>query len=151
MEKTRYDERQENQMLRIEKNGCSLAWYGLLAVILVQWVWFGSDVSRLAGEMIVFLALTAYLTFRGYFSGLQDRYWPRSLPAKLGISVLLGIGVALLNELAVRLHPARIWAGHGIMGLTLFFSVFLFSLLILLLSQRALSRRQQKLEAEEED
>lgn len=151
MEKTRYDERQERQMLRMEKTGCSLAWYGLLSVILAQWVWFGNDFSRLAGELIVFVSLTGYLTFRGYFSGLQDAYWPKSLPSKLLVSALLGVGAALLNVLACALHPARAWAGQGLMGLVLFSSVFVFSFLVLLLSQQALERRQKKLEAEEEE
>ena len=151
MEKTRYDERQERQRLRIEKSGCSLSWYGLLIAIVTQWVWFGNDFSRLAGELIVFAALTCYLSFRGYFSGLQDQYWPRSIPSKLLVSALVGIGAALINALASLLHPAMAWASQGIMGLTLFASVFVFSVLVLLLSQQALMRRQKKLEAEEEE
>ena len=151
MEKTRYDERQEGQLLRIESRGGALAWWGLLAVILGQWVYFGGDFSRLAGEMIVFLPLSAYLCVSSVIKGLRDRSWPAGMGGKLLLALLFGLTVGALNALTVALHPRRAWGTTLFMFLTLFLAVSLLAFLSLLLLEALWRRRQRALEAEEKD
>ena len=60
--KSNLDELQELKLLKIEHNGCWLAFWGLLAVILTQ-IAIGNDSKQdLSGEWIVFMCLAAYLT-----------------------------------------------------------------------------------------
>ena len=62
--KSNLDELQELKLLKIEHNGCWLAFWGLLAVILTQ-IAIGNDSKQdLSGEWIVFMCLALYLTVR---------------------------------------------------------------------------------------
>lgn len=151
MEKTHFDERQENQLLRIEHVGSTLAWWGLLAAILAQWVLFGSDFSRLGGELLVFLPLSVYLGVSPISKGLRDRYWPAALSSKALVSLVIGITVAILNAIAVWLHPARAWAGTVNMFLLLLAAVSTFSFVLLICLQKIADRRARRLEYEPDE
>lgn len=48
--KSNLDERQELKLLKIEHNGCWFAFWGLLAVMLVQLLLGNNDAKNLAGE-----------------------------------------------------------------------------------------------------
>ena len=151
MEKTHFDERQENQLLQIEHVGSTLAWWGLLAVILAQWVLFGSDFSRLGGELLVFLPLSVYLGVSPIAKGLRDRYWPAALRSKLLVSLLTGVAIAGLNAIAVWLHPARAWAGAASMFLLLLASASAVSFFLLIFLQKMADRRAHRLENEPDE
>ena len=151
MEKTRYDERQESQLLRIESKGGAFAWWGLLAVILGQWVVFGSDFSRLAGELAVFLPLSVYLGVSSLLSGLRDRYWPATVRGKLLLALLFGLSAGGLNALAIALHSQRAWGRPLPMFLTLLISVFAFAFLALLCLEALWRRRRKALDEEREE
>ena len=67
------DELQELKLLKIEHNGCWLAFWGLLAVILTQ-IAIGNDSKQdLSGEWIVFMCLALYLTVGCIRNGIWDR------------------------------------------------------------------------------
>lgn len=71
--KSNLDELQELKLLKIEHNGCWLAFWGLLAVILTQ-IAIGNDSRQdLAGEWIVFMCLALYLTVGCIRNGIWDR------------------------------------------------------------------------------
>ena len=60
--KSNLDERQEQALLKIEHNGCWLAFWGLLIAMAVQLIVYGFDMKLLAGEWIVFMALCLYIS-----------------------------------------------------------------------------------------
>lgn len=151
MEKTRYDERQEYELLRMDRVGCSIAWYGLLLAILIQWIVYGGDLPRLLGEIAVFVPLTVYLAVSGFSKGLRDRYWPASIRSKALVSLLFGLAAAGLNEISTLLHPARAWGGHAKMILLLLGAVSVFSFFALILFQHLLDRKQRSLEKENDE
>ena len=69
------DERQEKQLLHIEKNGCWFAFWALIASIFIQEKIFGiNNVKALAGEYIVFFSLAIYLTIGCIKNGIWDRH-----------------------------------------------------------------------------
>ena len=71
--KSNLDELQELKLLKIEHNGCWLAFWGLLAVILTQ-IAIGNDSKQdLSGEWIVFMCLALYLTVGCIRNGIWDR------------------------------------------------------------------------------
>ena len=55
------DEMQEQELLKIEHNGCWLAFWMLLAAVIVQSIFFNADLRMLAGEWIIFMVLAFYL------------------------------------------------------------------------------------------
>ncbi len=69
------DERQEKQLLHIEKNGCWFAFWALVASIFIQQKIFGiNDIKALAGEFIIFLSLAIYLAIGCIKNGIWDRH-----------------------------------------------------------------------------
>ena len=60
MNKSRYklDEMQEQKLLKIERNACWLAFWGLAAVLVVQVITIGDNLwNSIAGEWILFMAI----------------------------------------------------------------------------------------------
>ncbi len=57
------DEYQELQLLKIEHNGCWIAFWGLLIAICVQTVIYGfTNPGPVIGEWIVFMVLDLYMS-----------------------------------------------------------------------------------------
>lgn len=71
--KNNLDERQELELLRIEHNGCWLAFWGLLIVMLIQLLTGIDGARNLAGEWAVFMCLALYLTIACIKNGIWDR------------------------------------------------------------------------------
>lgn len=63
------DEMQEKQMAKIESIGFWLAFWGLLAAIVIQLL-IKPDLKWVAGEMAVFFLMSAYLTILSLRNGL---------------------------------------------------------------------------------
>ncbi len=85
------DERQEEELLKIEKNGCWLAFWGLLAAILVQTVMNVGDFSKIAGEWIVFMVLTIYILGACSKRGIWDRHFKPDFKTNLIVSLISGL------------------------------------------------------------
>ena len=60
MKKSNLDEMQEQALLKIEHNGCWLAFWGLLAAMALQMV-MRVPGRQMLGEWIVFMALSLYI------------------------------------------------------------------------------------------
>lgn len=71
--KNNLDERQEQMLLRIEHNGCWIAFWGLVAVIIIQRVVLDFDSGNIAGELIVFMMLALYIAVGCIRKGIWDR------------------------------------------------------------------------------
>ena len=71
--KNNLDERQELKLLRIEHNGCWIAFWGLLIAMVVQLIAGIHGPENLAGEWIVFMCLALYLVIDCIKNGIWDR------------------------------------------------------------------------------
>ena len=60
--KSNLDERQELKLLKIEHNGCWIAFWGLLIVMAIQMIVGNDSIKNLAGEWVVFMSLALYLS-----------------------------------------------------------------------------------------
>lgn len=100
MKKNNLDEMQEQALLRIEHNGCWLAFWGLLAVMAVQMV-MRVPGSQMLGEWIVFMVLALYLGVSCLRKGIWDRHlsanWKTNLIVSLLAAAAMGILVTLSN------------------------------------------------------
>lgn len=71
---TNLDEMQEQKLLMIEHNMAWIAFWGLLAAMVVQSLIFRpADIRSLAGEWIVFMTLCIYLVAGCLKNGIWDR------------------------------------------------------------------------------
>ena len=100
MKKTNLDEMQEQALLKIEHNGCWLAFWGLLAVMAVQML-LRVPGRQLFGEWIVFMALALYLAAACLRAGIWDRHlqanWKTNVIASLLAAIAAGTLVILSN------------------------------------------------------
>ena len=102
--KSNLDEMQEQELLKIEHNGCWLVFWLLLAAILVQIVLFPGDLKTVAAEWIVFLILCAYVGAACIRRGIWDRKIAPTGKNNLIASAIGGGGVAVISFLVLYLH-----------------------------------------------
>ena len=100
MKKSNLDEMQEQALLKIEHNGCWLAFWGLLAAMALQMV-MRVPCRQMLGEWIVFMALSLYIVIACLRKGIWDRHlkanWKTNLIVSLLAAVATGIFVILSN------------------------------------------------------
>ena len=100
MKKNNLDEMQEQALLKIEHNGCWLAFWGLLAAMALQMV-MRVPGRQMLGEWIVFMALSLYIVIACLRKGIWDRHlkanWKTNLIVSLLAAVATGILVTLTN------------------------------------------------------
>lgn len=100
--KNRLDEMQEQKMLRVERNGCWLAFWGLVIAIFAQLIYYGPDCSdKIIGEFIVFMCLAVYIAIGSVKNGIWDRKLAPTWRNNLCASLLAGIAGGVLRFLIV--------------------------------------------------
>ena len=96
--KNKLDEMQEQKMLKIEHNGCWLAFWGLFAALVIQVFIYGAGGWRnVAGEWIVFMCLALYISIDCIRNGLWDRRLLPTPAVNACVSMIAGTVVAVLN------------------------------------------------------
>ena len=89
MKKSNLDEMQEQELLKVEHNGCWIAFWGLLIVIAVQSIAFRNiDFRMLAGEWAVFMVLAVYLSIACMRRGIWDRSIPMNTASSGPINLM---------------------------------------------------------------
>lgn len=151
--KNNLDEMQEQKLLRIEHNGCWLAFWGLLAAMAVQMALSGFDFSRIAGEWIVFMVLSVYLAAACARNGIWDRHLKNNARTNLLVSAVAGVVFAVF-VFAVAFIRFRDTAGiltgalTGVVGGVVVFGGCFASLMLM---GRYTKRKQERLEEEPEE
>ena len=146
--KSNLDEMQEAKLLGIEHNGCWLAFWGLLAVIVVQLFVFGAENFRyLAGEWVVFMALAVYLGEACLRNGIWDRRLKADRRTNLIVSLVASLAAGLIFG-AVALARYHSVSGAAASFVICFTAVFAGCFLLLSLSAREYKKKLAKLEDE---
>ena len=149
--KNNLDEMQEQELLKIEHNGCWLAFWGLLIAMIVQSFAFGNmDFRTLAGEWIVFMVLALYLAFACVRRGIWDRKLAMNTKTNLIISAVAGIVMGIFNSVMVfkNYHmPVGTAVAAGIVAVITF--IICFAVLTVMMKQT--QKRKAAMEAEPAD
>ena len=128
--KNKLDEMQEQKMLRIERNGCWFAFWGLFAVLAAQVIiyGYGDDSWRyMVGEWIVFMCLALYIGIDCLRNGIWDRHLSPTPVANICASMISGVVVCAMNfAVSYRNHHTLAGAAaHGIItGIMVFILCF---------------------------
>ena len=101
MKKSNLDEMQEQALLKIEHYGCWLAFWGLLAAMVIQAL-LGVAFSSLLGEWIVFMVVAAYLVIACLRHGIWDRNLKPNLKTNLLTSIPAGLAVGIFAMVLFR-------------------------------------------------
>ena len=141
------DERQEQILLRIEHNGCWLAFWGLLAAIIVQLI-LDVDFRNLAGEWIVFVLLSLYLSVGCIRQGIWDRRRKPDESSNVVNSLIVALAMGILGFVrTVKRFPDKI-AGSIAAGIVYAGMAFAVCFVILQFFASQFKKKQSQLEEE---
>ncbi len=147
---SKLDEMQEMELLKIEHRGCWLAFWMLLASLIIQNFIFNTDYKTLAGEWIIFMVLCFYLAISCVRKGIWDRTRKMSTKANLIYSfipsLILGVLWAVKIYRDYQKPLGSIAACIMITGTT-----FVLCFIALSLAMRETAKRQAKMEEEPSD
>ena len=133
--KSNLDELQELKLLKIEHNGCWLAFWGLLAVILTQ-IAIGNDSRQdLAGEWIVFMCLALYLTVGCIRNGIWDRKLKPNFKNNIMASSIAAVVMGILWFIISYRNYHKL-VGSIATGVIMFFSIEILCFLALTLTSK---------------
>ena len=99
MKKSNLDEMQEQALLKIEHNGCWMAFWGLLAAMALQMV-MRVPGRQMLGEWIVFMALSLYIVIACLRKGIWDRHLKANRKTNLIVSLLAAVDTGILVTLS---------------------------------------------------
>ncbi len=145
--KSNLDERQEQTLLRIEHNGCWLAFWGLLAAIVVQ-ILLDFDFKDLAGEWIVFMLLSLYIAAGCMKQGI----WDRRLRPDTSSNIVVSLAGALIAGVLGFVHTVKRFPDKilGSVAAGIVYAIVVFAACFggLQVSAQLFKRKQSKLEEE---
>lgn len=148
--KNNLDELQELKLLKIEHNGCWLAFWGLLSVILIQ-IAIGNDSKQnLFGEWIVFMCLALYLAIGCIRNGIWDRKLKPTFKNNIIVSSIAAVVMGIFWFFISYRNYHKL-VGSIATGIIMFFSIEILCFLALTLSSKIYQKRIQKLENIEDD
>ena len=145
------DERQETDLLKIERNSCWLAFWSLLASIFVQLYFLENSFDQVAAEWIIFMVLALYLAIDCMRKGIWSRTYRPDPRVNLAFSA---VGAAFIMAFAFFTiyrrtgGSMRIAAGAGLLG---FIFTFILIFVTLSLSAAAYKKRLEQLDREPSD
>lgn len=147
MKKSNLDEMQEQNLLKIEHNGCWLAFWGLLVALIIEGI-LGFDGKAVAGEWIVFMVLSVYIAADCLRKGIWDRQVKPGMKSNLISSliggIVAGVFIALRNYRIYPDYPVGSVFSGIFVGVTTFFLIFA----VLGVCMFLYKKRRKKLESE---
>lgn len=145
LEKKQLDEMQDRTMLRIERNGCWLAFWGLLALFMIQMLCFGYDWKVFGGEFLLLMVMAAYLTVSTCRAGLWSRRTQPSVKTNVLSALCSGVVVFAFLWLLFALRYERPLTGllMGAAGAAVSFGL---TLLLLQISMKEYCKRRKELD-----
>jgi len=150
MRKNRLDEMQEQKLLKIEHNGCWIAFYGLLIAILAQVLLYGRDARAIAGEWIVFMCLSWYIGVSCMRNGIWDRKFSQLPKTNLAFSLAAGIIVGCVF-FWINYREYHALGGAAASGIFMFLITVVTCFVSMSFAAHLYRKRKERLENEEEE
>ena len=149
--KNNLDAMQEQELLKIEHNGCWLSFWGLLAAIVIQSFAFGNmDFKTLAGEWIVFMVLSLYLAIACVRKGIWDRRLQMNRNTNLIVSAAAAVAMGIFNAVVVFRNYHKP-AGTVAAALIIAAITFVVCFVVLTIMMKETLKKQAEMEAEPSD
>lgn len=148
--KNNLDERQELKLLKIEHNGYWLAFWGLLAAMLIQLLMQNGSPENIAGEWIVFMCLAIYLVVGCMKNGIWDRRLKPDFKTNAIASVIAATVMGII-WFVISYRNYHKFVGSIMTGIFMFVTVGILCLFALAISSQIYKKRMKKLEESEDD
>ena len=150
--KNNLDEMQEQKLLKIEHNGCWLAFWGLFIALLVQFVLYGGKgMHQMAGEWIEFMWLAIYLAAGCIRNGIFDRRLKPTHKVCVIAALIAGSVVFVVQFLLIYRNYPDYPLGAAAGGLFTGIFTFTITLILMEITTALTKRRQEALEKEDEE
>lgn len=94
--KNNLDEMQEQKLLKIEHTCCWIAFWGLVASILIQILCNHGQIQYMAGELAVLFVLGSYMSAACIKNGIWDRVLKPTWKTNLTLSLVTGTVMGLV-------------------------------------------------------
>ena len=146
--KSNLDERQELKLLQIEHNGCWLAFWGLLLVILIQILSGNGGIRNIGGEWAVFMCLAFYVLVSCIRNGIWDRKLKPNFKTNIIVSSIAAIVMGIFWFILSYKNYHKL-EGSIAVGVFMFVMVEILCLIALMIFSRMYKKRLQKLEDDE--
>ncbi len=146
------DERQEQVLLKIEHNGFWLAFWLLLAAMLVQQIAFGpGDFRFFAGETLILFIISVYTASACVKNGIWDRKLQPRTSTNLIISLVTGAALGLVTFLAVYHKYSDMIRGCIAGGILIGAFAFVLCFILLSISAKAFKKRREIMDREPDE
>ena len=146
--KNRLDEMQEQKLLKIEHNACWLAFWGLLAVMFGQIIYYGVERAEVFfGEWIVFMCLAVYIVAACIRNGIWDRTLRPSLKTNLYTSLIAAVAGGAIRFAAAYRKYGNVRGALAVGGI-IFGNILIICFLCMSLGLWIYRKRVARLEAE---
>ncbi len=149
--KNNLDERQEQALLQVEHRGCWLAFWGLLAAIVVQQFIFGFEFSHIAGEWIVFMVLCIYLLEGSLKNGIWDRHLKADVKTNILVSLVASVAAGTILGLVIAHRFPGLEKAALLAGVLSCAGIFVLCIVSLMILSAAYKKKLEKLEKEPEE
>ena len=146
MKKSNLDEMQEQALLKIEHNGCWLAFWGLLAAMGIQLL-LGVSGKALWGEWIVFMVLAIYMLGGCLRRGIWDRRLKPNFKTNLLVSALAGAVLGIFLTLLFRANATEL-LDYLLIGAVPAIITFVLCFVVLTVCTALYKKRRSKLDQE---
>lgn len=150
--KNNLDEAQELKMLQIEHNAYQIAFWGLIAAILIQQILgAGSgEIRSTLGELAVFLTMCLYVIIASLKYGIWDRTFKPTRKTNLLLSLAAGTVLGLF-WFASSYHNYHKLIGSIATGVFIFLATAVWTYLALAFTSKLYKNRVKKLEEKIEE
>lgn len=149
--KNRLDEMQEQKMLRIEHNGCWLAFWGLVIALFAQLIYYGPDCAdKIIGEFVMFMCLAIYIAAACVKNGIWDRKLAPTWKMNLCASLLAGVVGGIVRFL-ILFRAYQSVEACGAAGVITGINIFIICFVVLSISLLVYKWRENHAERDEPD
>ena len=145
------DEMQEQELLKIEHNGCWMAFWMLLISMMIQVIFYGFErYEVIAGEWVVFMILSLYLAIACSRKGIWDRHLKMNFKTNVIISVIAGLAMLVFNAIVFYGKFGKIF-GALAAGCVIGLITFVICILMLSFMKKCTEKKQADLDKEPEE
>lgn len=147
--KSNLDEMQEIKLLKIEHNGYQIAFWGLVAAILVQIMMGHGSSEHIGGECFVLIPVCIYMTVACVKNGIWERKLKPNAKTNAILSVLAGAVMGLVWFVTSYRNYHKL-AGSIAVFVFMFLMVSILSFALLTVTCSAYKKRKNQMDKEAE-
>ena len=148
--KNNLDEMQEQKLLHIEHNGCWIAFWGLVFSILVQQLLGKGEFKNIAGECIILIILSIYMTAGCVKNGIWDRKLKADNKTNFIASLIGGLVVGGIWFI-ISYRNYHKFGGSVAVGVFMLILTFVLCFIMISILSAIYKKRKDKLENQDEE